>query len=146
MGESCVIVRVPEHPPTARRGGCDTRRMPDAALVLFAHGARDARWAEPFERILAQVRLQAPHRAPMLAFLEFMQPDLAGAIAQQIAQGHRAIRVVPLFLGPGGHLRSEVPALVAAARDAHPGVHIELAPAAGADDEVIAALASYCLR
>jgi sirohydrochlorin cobaltochelatase len=120
--------------------------MSDAALVLFAHGARDARWAEPFERILVRVRQQAPHRAPMLAFLEFMQPDLGSAIAHQIAQGHRAIRVVPLFLGPGGHLRSEVPALVAAAREAHPGVAIELAPAAGADDEVIAALSAYCLR
>ncbi|GIK86638.1 MAG: CbiX/SirB N-terminal domain-containing protein [Burkholderiales bacterium] len=120
--------------------------MDAPALILFAHGARDARWAAPFERILAEVARAAPQRTPVLAFLEFMAPDLATAIGQQVARGHRAIRVVPLFLGPGGHLRAEVPALVEQARRAHPGATIDLAPAAGEDGEVIAALAAYCLR
>jgi hypothetical protein len=31
------------------------RAAPDA-LILFAHGARDARWATPFEAVAARIR------------------------------------------------------------------------------------------
>ena len=117
-----------------------------SALILFAHGARDARWAAPFERVLARVKASSPERAPMLAFLELMQPDLASAIAAQVARGFTSVRIVPLFLGQGGHLRDDVPRLVDAVRSTHPGVAIELAEAAGEDDAVIEVLAAYALR
>ena len=77
---------------------------------------------------------------------EFIEPDLPAAIAAQAAQGHRAIRVVPLFLGPGGHLRRELPQILEAARRAHPGVTIDATPPAGEDAGVIDALALFCLR
>jgi sirohydrochlorin cobaltochelatase len=118
----------------------------DPVLILFAHGSRDARWAVAFERVLERVTRAAPERSPMLAYLEFIAPDLPSAIAQQVARGHRAIRIVPLFLGQGGHVRADVPRLVEAARVAHPAVAIELAASAGEDDGVISALAAYCLR
>ncbi len=120
--------------------------MANDALILFAHGARDRSWTAPFERILARVRADAPHRDAMLAYLEFIEPGLAEAIAAQAAKGHRAIRVVPLFLGPGGHLRRELPQLLEAARRAHPGVTIDATPPAGEDARVIDALAGFCLR
>jgi len=120
--------------------------MEHDAIVLFAHGARDPAWAAPFERVLARVRERAPSCDARLAFLEFMRPDLPTLIADMAAQGRRAIRVVPLFLGPGGHLRRELPELVAAARLAHTGVRIDLEAAAGEDEGVAEALAAYCLR
>lgn len=119
--------------------------MPEA-LILFAHGARDARWAAPFEEILARVEARAPDRAPMLAFLELMQPDLETAVSTQAARGFTSVRIVPLFLGQGGHLRDDVPRLVARAQASNPGIEIELTAAAGEDPQVIEALASYCLR
>ena len=117
-----------------------------AALILFAHGARDARWAEPFARILERVQASVPERAPMLAFLELMTPDLGSAIAAQVARGFTEVRVVPLFLGQGGHLREDVPVLIERARRDHPGIAISLAKAAGEDDNVIDALAAYCAK
>jgi sirohydrochlorin cobaltochelatase len=116
------------------------------ALILFAHGARDPQWAAPFERILVQVRDRSPASDPLLAYLEFMQPDLAAAIAQLVARGHGAVRIVPLFLGPGGHLRNELPRLVDAARRVHPELSIDVLPPAGEDPGVIAALAAYAVR
>ncbi|MDH5287439.1 MAG: CbiX/SirB N-terminal domain-containing protein [Betaproteobacteria bacterium] len=120
--------------------------MPGPALILFAHGARDARWTAPFERVLERVARAAPERSPMLAYLEFIAPNLPSAIAQQVARGHRSIRIVPLFLGQGGHVRADVPRLIEAARAAHPGVAIELARSAGEDDGVVDALAAFALR
>lgn len=116
------------------------------AIILFAHGARDPRWAEPFLRVVDRVRAAAPDLAVELAYLEHLEPNLDVAARRLADGGARAIRVVPLFLGRGGHLRVEVPRLVAATAAGLPGVAIELALPAGDDDAVIDALAAFCLR
>lgn len=41
-----------------------------SALILFAHGSRDPKWAEPFKAIQSLIRAQAPGLIVELAFLE----------------------------------------------------------------------------
>ena len=116
------------------------------AIILFAHGARDPRWAEPFLRVAERVRAAAPDLPFEVAYLEHLEPNLAAA-ARHLAQGGaKSIRVVPLFIGRGGHLRVEVPRLVAEVVAALPGIAIDLALPAGDDDAVIEALAAFCVR
>ncbi len=115
------------------------------ALVLLAHGARDPRWAEPFEAVVARVRAAAPGVPVVLAFLELMQPSLAEAVAALVAEGVTRVDVVPLFLGTGGHLRQDLPPLVEALRAAHPGVAIGLHAAIGEHAAVIDAMARASL-
>src|SRR6188472_1920315 len=98
------------------------------AIVLFAHGARDPRWAEPFEAVAARVRAAAPDADVVLAFLELMAPTL----------GDAATRLV----GAGGHLRSDLPPLVDALRIAHPGVDVHLHAAIGEHVTVVEAMAA----
>jgi sirohydrochlorin cobaltochelatase len=74
-----------------------------------------------------------------------MAPDLATAVGRLVSRGVTRVRVIPLFLGTGGHLRAEVPRLVAEIAASRPGIAIDLAPAAGDDAKVIDALAAYCL-
>jgi sirohydrochlorin cobaltochelatase len=119
---------------------------PRPAIILFAHGARDPRWAEPFLRVAERVRVAAPEVPLEVAYLEHLEPDLAEAARRLVQRGAKAIRVVPLFIGRGGHLRVEVPRLVAAVVAAQPGVAIDLALPAGDDDAVIDALAAFCVR
>ena len=116
------------------------------AVILLAHGARDPRWAEPFLRIVDRVRATAPDLAVELAYLEHLAPNLEDAARGLALTGAAAIRVVPLFFGRGGHLRVDVPRLVAAIAAELPDVAIELAPPAGDDDAVIDALAAFCVR
>ncbi len=116
------------------------------AIILFAHGARDPRWAEPFLRVVERVRTRAPDLSVELAYLEHLEPKLDAAARRLADAGARAIRVVPLFVGRGGHLRVQVPRLVDEVAAALPGVAIELALPAGDDDAVIDALATFCLR
>lgn len=110
-------------------------------LLLFAHGARDPRWAEPFEAVAAQVRGQRPGMSVRLAFLEFMTPDLPAAAAALVAEGCREIDVLPLFLGAGGHVRKDLPALLQRLQAEHAGVQFRLHPAVGEMPSVIAAMA-----
>jgi len=116
------------------------------ALILFAHGSRDPGWAEPFERLAATVQRLAPGRDVRLAFLELMHPDLREATAALVAGGATGISVVPVFLGQGGHVRRDLPALVEELRARHPDVRIDLAKPAGEDDGVLHAIAAYCAQ
>src|SRR6202171_3785171 len=105
-------------------------------LILLAHGARDPRWRDPFEKLAERIRSKRPGLAVRLAFLELMAPDLMLAGEELVAAGSDALRVVPIYLGQGGHVRDDVPALFDALRERHAGVDVTLSRAAGEDGEV----------
>ena len=115
-------------------------------LILFAHGARDPRWAAPFEAVAARVRVQRPDMLVRLAFLEIMSPSLPDAGAELAALGCHDLQVLPLFLGAGGHVRKDLPLLVDALRNAHPGLAVTLQPAVGEIDSVTAAIVDAAVR
>jgi len=120
--------------------------MQGAGLLLFAHGARDARWADPFGQVAAAVRTARPHLPVRLAFLEFMAPDIATAAAELASVGCTDIHVLPLFLGAGGHVRKDLPPLLDQLRARHSGVAITLHPAVGESPILITAIAEIALR
>lgn len=111
-------------------------------LILFAHGARDPRWAEPFGRLAERVHAVRPDMPVALAYLEFMRPGLADAADALVGEGCEALRVVPVFLGQGGHVREDLPGLVADVRRRFPNVSIELVPAVGEHPVVLDAIAA----
>jgi len=119
--------------------------MSQHGLILFAHGSRDPRWAEPFEAIRAAVQARAPALTLRLAYLELMQPDLAAAADALVAEGCTHIDVLPLFLGSGGHLRRDLPPMVDAIQTRHPQVRATLHAAAGEAPALIAAMADHAL-
>jgi sirohydrochlorin cobaltochelatase len=111
-------------------------------ILLFAHGARDPRWAEPFEAVLGHLRQLQPQLHSTLSFLEFMTPDLLAGGAQLVAQGCTQVSVVPLFLGAGGHVRKDLPLLMAELREKYPQVTWQLTPAIGEAPSVVLAMAA----
>lgn len=115
-------------------------------LLLFAHGARDPRWALPFEDIARRVSAGDPSIAVTLSYLEFMSPGLVEAGAALVAQGCERVEVLPLFLGAGGHVRKDVPNLMAQLQQAHPQVRWVLRPTIGEEEPVIEAMARCALR
>ena len=101
------------------------------ATLLFAHGSRDPAWGQPFEAMRARVQAARPDAPCALAYLELMQPDVAAACVQLAAQGVRRVRVLPVFLAAGKHLRVDLPELIAQAQAAHPQLQFEVLPPAG---------------
>jgi sirohydrochlorin cobaltochelatase len=118
---------------------------PDTGLLLFAHGARDPAWARPFEAVAARCRAQRGDDRVVLAFLEFMAPDLVAGGQALVAAGCVAVDVVPLFLGAGGHVRKDLPLLLARLQQAHPAVRFTLRPAVGEDAALVEAMAAVAL-
>ena len=115
-------------------------------LILFAHGARDPRWAEPFEAIAAAVRARSAQIDVRLAFLELMAPDLPTTADAMVADGITHIDILPLFLGTGGHLRRDLPPLIDDLKARHESVHIALHTAVGEAPAMIAAMAEHAVH
>ncbi|WP_395067733.1 sirohydrochlorin chelatase [Paraburkholderia silvatlantica] len=116
-------------------------------MILFGHGARDARWQAPFQRLATRLAAARGDAGPVgLAFLELMTPSLPDAIASQAAAGCDTITVVPVFFGQGGHVRRDLPALIAQSQSEHPDVRLRCAGAVGEDDAVLDAIVRYCIE
>ncbi|HEV7855653.1 MAG TPA: CbiX/SirB N-terminal domain-containing protein [Herminiimonas sp.] len=116
-----------------------------SAVILFAHGARDPRWAEPFQRLQGIVRERSPELTVSLAFLELMSPRLPEAAAELIASGIDDVTVVPVFLGQGGHVLRDLPLIVDELKRTYPHASFKVAGAVGEDAQVLDAMATYCL-
>ena len=117
----------------------------DSALVLFAHGSRDPKWAEPFEAIQALIRAQAPDMPVELAFLELMQPGIQECLGVLAKQGVKRVSVVPIFLAAGRHLREDLPALIAPVQQQFPDLEIIVSTPIGDIPEFQAAIAKLAL-
>ena len=119
------------------------------ALILFAHGARAASWAAPFERLRELTQARLPGTTVHLAFLELMSPRLPELIATLLAglpDGSRLeATVVPVFLGQGGHVLRDLPLLLDELRQAHPQLRLKVVEAVGENPSVLAAIADYCV-
>jgi sirohydrochlorin cobaltochelatase len=108
-------------------------------IVLFAHGSREPQWAAPFERIARQL---AEKFFVEIAYLERMRPTLEEAVGRLASKGAKRIRIVPVFLGVGGHIKEDLPKLADAARARHAGLEIVLERTIGEREEVTDAIAA----
>jgi len=113
------------------------------ALVLFAHGARDAQWSEPFRAIRQAVAARRPDLTVELAFLELMQPTLGDCVAQLTRDGHTRITVAPLFLAQGGHLKKDLPRLLKELSARHVAAEITVLPPIGEVTELLNAISEW---
>ena len=115
--------------------------MAKQALVLFAHGARDPQWARPFRQLVAELGELLPGERIALAFLELMQPTLGECASVLHGDGVRKLRIVPVFLGSGGHLKKDLPKQVADIRERFADLEISVESPIGEQPAVIAAIA-----
>lgn len=116
------------------------------AIVLFAHGARNPDWAKPILAIRDAMLERAPQVMVEAAFLEFISPQLPEIVDSLVAAGHKTITIVPMFMAQTGHTKRDLPALLDAAMERHPGLTIHLATPIGEAAGVVAAIAEYALK
>jgi sirohydrochlorin cobaltochelatase len=114
--------------------------------VLFAHGARDAQWSEPFRAMQRAVARRRPDLTVALAFLEIMEPSLTDCVARLAADGHHRIVVAPLFLAQGGHIKRDLPRLLKELGAQHPAAEISVLPPIGEVTELLNAIADWLVE
>jgi len=115
---------------------------PTSALLLFAHGSSDPGWAKPFVRLRAAIQARDPARRVELAYLERMQPSFDEVVNALHAEGVTEITVAPIFLALGGHLRNDLPNMIAATRQ-RTAIRFRVLPALGESEALIHAIADW---
>ncbi|HEX4584559.1 MAG TPA: CbiX/SirB N-terminal domain-containing protein [Burkholderiaceae bacterium] len=98
------------------------------ALVLFAHGARDARWSQSLRALETQVRARAAQASVRTAFLELQTPTLLEALEAAAGEGALRIHIVPVFWAGAGHVENDLPPILAAFSARYPQVAVRALP------------------
>lgn len=116
------------------------------ATILLAHGSRDPQWKRPVEAVAARMRELDPLHTVGCAYIENMQPDLLACVESLAAQEElRSIRIFPLFLGAGKHVREDIGELANSVRQRHPNLAVQLITMMGDHPEFTNLLAQLAL-
>src|SRR5437016_10458128 len=112
----------------------------DEAIVLMAHGSRDAEGAKEFLTFANRVasRLACPIYA---GFLELADPPIVSAIDEAIQAGARTIFAMPWLLLGAGHAKNDLPTAIQWARQRYPQVAIRYGSPLNMQPELLAVLA-----
>jgi sirohydrochlorin cobaltochelatase len=116
------------------------------AIILFAHGSRDALWRRPIEAVADEIKQRSPDTQVACAYLELTEPDLPTTVGSLVQTGVNVIRIVPMFLGVGRHAREDLPLLLQDLEIQHPDVKFELRNAIGEEPELTRAMAAIALK
>jgi sirohydrochlorin cobaltochelatase len=103
-------------------------------LLIAAHGSRKPDANAEIAALAESVAAIAAGRFDRVrcAFLQLTRPLIAEVIADLVTEGADEIVVFPFFIAAGSHVKSDIPDLVAQAREAHPEVVFRVAPHLGA--------------
>lgn len=115
------------------------------ALILIAHGSRDARWRLPLEKLKETVGRHTS-RPLGLCYMEFCSPTLLETVANFRKSGIESFEIVPVFLSSGAHVAEDIPRLIEECRKQNPNCMFELRAAVGESDAVREAMAAVILR
>lgn len=123
----------------------DFQAQGSEAVIVFAHGSRDALWRQPVEAVAQRVRELQPAVSVACAYLELCEPDLMHAAGGLIGAGARRLVILPLFIGVGKHAREDLPVLLEQLSNTYPDVTITVRPAVGEDLGLINAMARLAI-
>lgn len=112
-------------------------------LLIAAHGSRREQSNQEVRALAAQLRSQLGVEIDRIecCFLELAEPDIPTALDQAAAAGADTVILLPYFLSAGRHVAEDIPAIVAAARDRHPALDIQLTPYLGQAQELLPLIA-----
>lgn len=130
---------VPKAASTPGAAPANLRRTaaPPAVLILIAHGSKDPRWRAPFETFLRDLESDLGPGRVRLAYMEFASPTLFDVVDLCVAEGHRNLNLLPLFMAAGAHLATDVPEQVAQLSVRYPQLRISVLPPIGEDPRIL---------
>ena len=115
--------------------------MTNQAILLLAHGSRNAAAREEYVRIREALAARLPGETVVFSALEFPDdgalPSIAEGWRRCLAVGAERIVALPFFLFPAGHVREDLPDELEQARDRYGRAELDLLPPLGPADELL---------
>lgn len=102
-------------------------------LLIAAHGSRKQPSNDEVLALAGQIGQLAEgvFDRVLCGFVQFAAPSIETQIEKLVADGVDDIVLFPHFLGSGSHVSEDIPRLVRATENRHPGVRIRVTPHLG---------------
>ncbi|MFE9688260.1 sirohydrochlorin chelatase [Micromonospora sp. NPDC005806] len=105
-------------------------------MVLVAHGSRDPRAAEATRALARAVAAARPGTPVLPSWLDHTEPGPAAVLRELAAAGRPRAVLVPLLLTAAYHRKVDIPAAVAAVREAGAPIEVRVTDVLGPADGV----------
>jgi sirohydrochlorin ferrochelatase len=105
----------------------DEMPVSSRGLLFVAHGTPIAAANQPISQVMAQVQQRMGYGRALVSYLECNKPSIPDGITQLVDAGIERITILPYFLHLGRHVRHDLPALFAHARQTHPALDLRIA-------------------
>ena len=92
------------------------------ALLIVDHGSRREESNDLLKKIAEMMQDRFGLSIVHYAHMELGKPTIRQGFDACVADGAEEVIVHPYFLGPGGHVTTDIPALVKQAANRHPGI------------------------
>ena len=109
-------------------------------VILFCHGSSNPLWAAPFRELTTKLKDKYGQDKVHLGFLELNDPNLDTLVAEIAQSGPGHIKVLPVFLSAGKHLREDVPPMLDSFSEKYQGLTLELLEPVGRQPAFVAML------
>lgn len=107
------------------------------AVILVGHGSPDGQANNVLLQVARMVQQSGCCSAVSAAFLIQGRPTVSEAVDEWQAGGVRRLVLCPFFLFPGRHVRRDLPALAAAARNRYPELEVLVAEPLGLHPKLV---------
>jgi sirohydrochlorin cobaltochelatase len=115
--------------------------MSHTVILLIGHGSRNPAGNDEFLSFAERLKKRHAQWDFVTCFIEFHDVLVADGIDQAAAMGAKNIIAVPVILLAAGHVKMEIPEILAEGRERHPGVRITYARNIGVCSQTITMLA-----
>jgi sirohydrochlorin ferrochelatase len=103
-------------------------------IIILGHGSRREDANLEIREFTDKLREKNPDVNYQVAFLEFAQPSLDGAVEQLLKDEQvKKIIIMPLFLTVGNHMHRNIPDRIWKMKNTYPKIKFALAPHLGLD-------------
>lgn len=113
--------------------------MSKLGVMVCGHGSRDADAVRQFQAVARGIEQRLPQYDVESGFLEFATPIIRDGLDALIGRGVTDILAIPGMLLAAGHVKNDVPSVLNAYADQHPGVSIRFGRDLGLDLKLIRA-------
>ncbi len=115
--------------------------MGTIGVVVCGHGSRDSEAVKEFESLIQDLARHFPDHPLTHGFLEFAQPTIEDALENLRLKGAGQILAVPAMLFAGGHVTTDVPAILDEFASNYDGLTIRFGRELGLDPNLMKAAA-----
>jgi sirohydrochlorin ferrochelatase len=104
---------------------------PKTALLLIAHGSREADANADLHHLVEQLRKEGRYAIVEASFLELVEPDIEQGAQRCVSLGAERVIVLPYFLSAGVHVTRDLTQACRTLSVQYPGVEFRLAEPLG---------------